>query len=72
MQSVHFREGALVAEGDRLITIDPAPYAAEVDRAEAQVAAAEARLALTKGEYDRGQQLWNSRNLSVRDLNRRA
>ena len=32
------------SKGDLLITIDPAPYAAEVERAEAQVAAAQARL----------------------------
>ncbi|REM42326.1 biotin/lipoyl-binding protein, partial [Mycobacterium tuberculosis] len=30
VQSVHFREGALVKQGDLLVTIDPAPYAAEV------------------------------------------
>ena len=40
VQSLHFREGALVKKGDLLITIDPAPYAAELDRAEAQVVAA--------------------------------
>jgi membrane fusion protein, multidrug efflux system len=34
IQSVHFTEGALVNRGDLLVTIDPAPYAAEVDRAE--------------------------------------
>jgi multidrug efflux system membrane fusion protein len=43
VQAVHFREGALVQKGDLLITIDPAPYAAEVERAEAQVGAAQAR-----------------------------
>ena len=31
VQAVHFREGALVKRGDPLMTIDPAPYAAEVD-----------------------------------------
>ena len=30
--AIHFREGALVKAGDLLVTIDPAPYAAEVDR----------------------------------------
>ena len=53
VQAVHFREGALVKRGDPLMTIDPAPYAAEVDRAQAQVAAAEARLSYTRSEYDR-------------------
>src|SRR6185503_16669458 len=36
VQSVHFHEGALVNAGDLLVTIDPAPYAAEVERAQAQ------------------------------------
>ena len=57
VQVVHFREGALVAEGDLLISIDPAPFAAEVDRLNAQVGAAEARLSLTKKDLDRSQQL---------------
>jgi membrane fusion protein, multidrug efflux system len=71
VESVHFREGALVAEGDRLITIDPEPYQAEVDRAAAQVAAAEARVALTKSDFERGKQLWDSRTVSQRDLDQR-
>ena len=33
IESVHFREGARVAKGDILISLDPAPYAAEVARA---------------------------------------
>src|SRR5499426_4062051 len=53
VKAVHFREGALVKEGDLLITIDPDPYAAEVERAKAQVLAAEARVALTKKEQER-------------------
>src|SRR5712691_8170926 len=71
VDAVHFREGALVGQGDLLITIDPAPYAAEVERADAQVAAAEARVALTKSELDRGRQLWDSRTVSQRDIDQR-
>jgi multidrug efflux system membrane fusion protein len=70
--SVHFREGALVKQGDLLVTIDPAPYAAEVERAEAQVVAAEARVSLAKGELERGEQLWSTRNVSQRDLDQRV
>src|SRR5687768_4760536 len=33
--SAHFREGALVRKGDLLVTIDPEPFAAAVERAEA-------------------------------------
>jgi len=72
VQAVHFREGALVNAGDRLITIDPAPYQAEVDRADAQVVAAQARVALTKNDFERGQQLWGSRTVSERDLDQRV
>jgi multidrug efflux system membrane fusion protein len=71
VQSVHFREGALVKAGDLLITIDPAPYAAEVDRAQAQVAAAQARVAYTRNELDRGQQLNDTRNIALSALEQR-
>jgi membrane fusion protein, multidrug efflux system len=72
VQSVHFREGALVKQGDLLITIDPAPYAAEVERSEAQVVAAQARVAFTKNELERGRQLWDSRTVSQRELDQRV
>ncbi|MCA1369220.1 efflux RND transporter periplasmic adaptor subunit [Bradyrhizobium sp. BRP14] len=55
--SAHFREGAVVQKGDLLVTIDPEPYAAAVERAEAEVAAAEARVALAKTELERGRKL---------------
>ena len=65
VQAVHFREGALVAADELLVTIDPAPYAAEVDRLEAQVGAAEARLALTRKDLDRSQQLAQSGSSAI-------
>jgi membrane fusion protein, multidrug efflux system len=64
VQAVHFREGTLVQKGDLLITIDAAPYAAEVERAEAQVAAAQARQAQAQSEHTRAQRLWEERAIA--------
>ncbi|MGE5516843.1 MAG: efflux RND transporter periplasmic adaptor subunit [Bacteroidota bacterium] len=72
VQAVHFREGGLVKKGDLLVTIDPAPFAAEVARAEAQLASAQARLGFTKREYDRAQALTASGNMPVREADNRA
>lgn len=71
IESVHFREGALVKKGDVLISVDPAPYAAEVMRTKAQLAATQARVALTRTDLERGKQLLESRTLSQRDLDQR-
>ncbi len=72
VQDVHFREGALVKKGDLLVTIDPAPYAAEVDRLEAQVASAEARADFTRTEVERGKTLLGTSALSARDVDQRV
>ncbi|MFH1340234.1 MAG: efflux RND transporter periplasmic adaptor subunit [Pseudomonadota bacterium] len=72
IQEIHFREGALVKQGDLLILIDPSLYAADVARAEGQVAAARARLTLTKSDFERGQQLTDSRTISQRDFDGRV
>ncbi|WP_431265082.1 efflux RND transporter periplasmic adaptor subunit [Roseateles chitinivorans] len=72
VQSVHFREGALVKAGELLITIDPAPYQAEVDRAEAQVLAAQARVTYSKSELERSTRLWSERAIAQRELDERS
>ncbi len=72
VQSVHFREGALVKAGDLLVTIDPAPYAAEVDRANAQLLAAQARLDNASSELDRSQRLWEESAIAKRELDERV
>ncbi|WP_077002674.1 efflux RND transporter periplasmic adaptor subunit [Variovorax sp. KK3] len=71
VQAVHFREGALVKQGDLLITIDPAPYAAEVERAEAQVTSAQARAAFTRSEQERAKRLWDDKAIAQRELDER-
>lgn len=71
IQEIRFREGAMVKEGDVLVVIDPDLYAAEVARADAQVAAAQSRLVYTKSDYERGQQLTGSQTISQRDQDNR-
>ena len=71
VQAVHFREGSLVKKGDLLVTIDPAPYAADAERAEAQVVAAQARVSRAQGDHARAQRLWEERAISQREYEER-
>lgn len=48
LTQVHFKDGALVKKGDLLFTIDPRPYEAQVERAEASAAYTAADLARAK------------------------
>jgi multidrug efflux system membrane fusion protein len=68
VQAVHFREGSLVKASDLLVTIDPAPYQAEVARVEAQVAAAQARVTYSQSEVQRAKALWDDRAVAKREF----
>ncbi|MFG6431607.1 efflux RND transporter periplasmic adaptor subunit [Roseateles sp. LYH14W] len=68
VQQIHFREGSLVKAGDLLVTIDPAPYQAEVARFEAQVAAAQARVTYSQSEAARAKALWEDRAVARREF----
>lgn len=72
IQAAHFTEGALVRKGELLVTIDPAPFAAEVDRAEAQVVAAKARLDQAASELERARRLWQESAIAQRELDERV
>jgi membrane fusion protein, multidrug efflux system len=54
---VNFQDGQMVNKGDPLFEIDPRPYKANLDAAEAQKAVAEANMELAKKEYARTAQL---------------
>ncbi|TMH46777.1 MAG: efflux RND transporter periplasmic adaptor subunit [Betaproteobacteria bacterium] len=71
VKSVHFVEGTLVKQGELLVTIDPDPYAAEVDRAQAQVVAAQARVNYATSEHARAERLWDERAIAQRELDER-
>jgi RND family efflux transporter MFP subunit len=53
LNKINFQDGQLVKKGDLLFEIDPRPYQASLDGAEALVAAAEADLKFAKSEYER-------------------
>lgn len=66
--AVHFKDGALVKKGDALFSIDPRPYEAELARAQAQLAAAEARNAFASTDQARAQRLIADNAIAKRDL----
>jgi multidrug efflux system membrane fusion protein len=65
--AVHFRDGATVRKGDPLFTIDRRPYQAEVDRAAAQLASAEARNSYASADWARAQRLLSDNAIAKRD-----
>jgi len=71
IQSVDFREGALVKAGDLLFTIDPAPFEAAVAQRDGQVALAETQLNLARLELERGRKLIENRTISQSVLDER-
>lgn len=57
IERIYFRDGAMVSRGQPLFLIDPAPYKAEVARAEGQLASAEAQYATAKLNASRAERL---------------
>jgi RND family efflux transporter MFP subunit len=72
LQSIHFKDGAIVKKGDLLFIIDPRPYQAEVDRVTAEQQLAQARLELAKSDYARAQKLLQFRAISQEEADTRA
>ncbi len=65
--AVHFRDGQLVKKGDPLFTIDPRPYEAAVDQAQAQLASALARNGYTLTDAVRAERLLADNAIAKRD-----
>ncbi|CAM2195406.1 efflux RND transporter periplasmic adaptor subunit [Paraburkholderia sp. A1RI_3L] len=69
--SVNFKDGALVKKGDTLFVIDPRPYQAEVDRAAAQLAAAQAGAGYAQSDWERAQRLITDNAIAKRDYDQK-
>ena len=63
----NFKEGARVAQGQSLFTIDPAPYRAAANRAEADVATAEAKLAQAQRDLKRIKPVFEANAISRKE-----
>jgi RND family efflux transporter MFP subunit len=70
--SVNFTEGSDVKKGDVLFVIDPRPYQAERDRAQAQLAQARSQLTLAKSERDRATSLLAQHAISQEEFDTRT
>jgi multidrug efflux system membrane fusion protein len=69
---IHFHDGQRVNAGDVLFVIDPRPYQAAVDKAQADVQTAINNAKFAKAERDRGSQLVKTSTLSQETYDQRA
>ncbi len=71
LEEVHFTDGAIVAKGDLLFTIDQRPYQAAVGEAEANLKIARSQVEYTKKQLERARDLSSRGNISVSALDER-
>ncbi|CAH0529391.1 efflux RND transporter periplasmic adaptor subunit [Vibrio hippocampi] len=64
LQQRHFKEGQIVEQGQRLYTIEPSSFEAQVASAKAAVTEAEAALKKAELDFQRGENLIKSNNIS--------
>jgi len=72
LQSVHFKEGEIVREGELLFQIDARPFQAEVDRLKGELSQAKAQRARAESDFERAERLHNNDGMSAEEYDRRA
>ncbi|WP_311985897.1 efflux RND transporter periplasmic adaptor subunit [Pseudomonas bharatica] len=70
--SVHFKDGALLRKGDLMFQIDPRPYAAALQQAQAALVAARSVSQFADKELQRYEHLINSNAIAKTDLDKRV
>ena len=71
LDSVNFRDGSMVREGDPLFIIDQRPYQAALAQADSSLISARARLEFARQELERVERLTRSGNAPERSLDER-
>src|SRR5271170_4870121 len=72
LQKVNFKDGAEVKKGDLLFVIDPRPYQAELDSAQAALDRAKTQLDLATNDNKRALELFQSKAISAEELDTRS
>jgi multidrug efflux system membrane fusion protein len=72
LQGVHFKEGAIVRQGDLLFQIDARPFQAEVDRLKGDLSQAKAQRSRAQSDFERAERLHNNDGMSAEEYDRRA
>ncbi len=72
IDSIHFQEGTEVKAGDLLFMIDPRPYQAELEHAQAQRKQAETHLDLARSDLKRAEGLQGTKAISAEEYDSRS
>jgi len=71
IDSIHFKDGQLVSQGDLLFIIDPRPYRLAVEQAAADVQRAKAKLEIAAQDVERALPLVHNQTLTAREFDTR-
>jgi RND family efflux transporter MFP subunit len=72
IDSIHFQDGAEVKAGDLLFVIDPRPYQADLEHAQAEREQAESRVELTRNDLKRVEGLRGTKAISEEEFDMRS
>ena len=71
IDSIHFKDGQIVKEGDLLFVIDQRPYKLAVDQAKSDLERARAKLDIATADVERGTPLISHQTLTAREFDTR-
>ena len=72
LESVHFKDGQLVKQGDLLFSIDKRPFQNAVAQARATLTQAQSNLSFTESDFTRGQQLVKEKTITEQTFEQRS